>query len=197
VGEAVELASVVTLDALHVVHRPPAIQKTIANRSTAMPLRFSQGLPLRTHLASVVQTREQPQRTRASIALLPLASGSMESDARFGLLALPIYWGLAVAARRRWLERGLLVLRRSCSWARRRRSRSSSRRQRQAQRRSAPAPPARAASRTATRRSGRARSTDRTAGPRRHPRFACAPRLWAALRTTGCRSLLVLRAGWR
>ena len=45
-----------------------------------------------------------------AIVLLPLASGSMESDARFGLLALPIYWGLAVAARRRWLERGLLVL---------------------------------------------------------------------------------------
>jgi hypothetical protein len=45
-----------------------------------------------------------------AIVLLPLASGSMESDARFGLLALPIYWGLAVAARRRWLERGLLAL---------------------------------------------------------------------------------------
>jgi hypothetical protein len=45
-----------------------------------------------------------------TIVLLPLASGSMESDARFGLLALPIYWGLAVVARRRWLERGLLVL---------------------------------------------------------------------------------------
>lgn len=44
------------------------------------------------------------------IVLLPLASGSMESDARFGLLALPIYWGLAVVARRRWLERSLLVL---------------------------------------------------------------------------------------
>jgi len=44
-----------------------------------------------------------------AIVLLPLASGSMESDARFGLLALPIYWGLAVAARRRWVERGLLV----------------------------------------------------------------------------------------
>jgi hypothetical protein len=45
-----------------------------------------------------------------AIVLLPLASGSMESDARFGLLALPIYWGLAVVARRPWLERGLLVL---------------------------------------------------------------------------------------
>jgi hypothetical protein len=45
-----------------------------------------------------------------AIVLLPLASGSMESDARFGLLALPVYWGLAVVARRRWLERSLLVL---------------------------------------------------------------------------------------
>ena len=45
-----------------------------------------------------------------AIVLLPLASGSLESDARFGLLALPMYWGLAVVARRRWLERGLLVL---------------------------------------------------------------------------------------
>jgi hypothetical protein len=45
-----------------------------------------------------------------AIVLLPLASGSMESDARFGLLALPIYWGLAVVARRRWLERSLLAL---------------------------------------------------------------------------------------
>ena len=45
-----------------------------------------------------------------AIVLLPLASGSMESDARFGLLALPIYWGLAVVARRPWLERGLLML---------------------------------------------------------------------------------------
>jgi hypothetical protein len=34
----------------------------------------------------------------------------MESDARFGLLALPIYWGLAVVARPRWLERSLLVV---------------------------------------------------------------------------------------
>jgi Mannosyltransferase (PIG-V) len=45
-----------------------------------------------------------------AIVLLPLGSGLIESDARFGLLALPIYWGLAVVARRRWLERGLLVL---------------------------------------------------------------------------------------
>jgi Mannosyltransferase (PIG-V) len=45
-----------------------------------------------------------------AIVLLPLASGSIESDARFGLLALPVYWGLAMVARRRWLERGLLVL---------------------------------------------------------------------------------------
>jgi hypothetical protein len=45
-----------------------------------------------------------------AVVLLPLTSGSMESDARFGLLALPVYWGLAVLARRPWLERGLLVL---------------------------------------------------------------------------------------
>lgn len=45
-----------------------------------------------------------------AVVLLPLASGSMESDARFGLLALPVYWGLAVLARRRWLERSLLIL---------------------------------------------------------------------------------------
>ena len=45
-----------------------------------------------------------------AIVLLPLASGSIESDARFGLLALPIWWGLAMVARRRWLERVLLVL---------------------------------------------------------------------------------------
>ena len=31
----------------------------------------------------------------ALIVLLPLGSGSFTSDARFGLLALPAYWGLA------------------------------------------------------------------------------------------------------
>jgi len=44
-----------------------------------------------------------------AIVLLPLTSGSVESDARFGLLAVPVYWGLAVLGRRRWVERGLLA----------------------------------------------------------------------------------------
>lgn len=38
------------------------------------------------------------------IVLLPLTTGSFESDARFGLLALPVYWGLALLTRRRWAE---------------------------------------------------------------------------------------------
>lgn len=37
----------------------------------------------------------------ALVVCLPLASGSVESDGRFGLLALPVYWGLASATRRR------------------------------------------------------------------------------------------------
>jgi hypothetical protein len=37
----------------------------------------------------------------ALIVLLPLGSGSFESDARFGLIALPAYWGLAWLARDR------------------------------------------------------------------------------------------------
>ena len=45
----------------------------------------------------------------AAIVLLPFTSGSVASDARFGLLAVPIYWGLAVLGRRRWVERGLLA----------------------------------------------------------------------------------------
>jgi dolichol-phosphate mannosyltransferase len=45
----------------------------------------------------------------ALIVLLPLWSGSFTSDARFGLLALPVYCGLAVAARRRWLDVTLRV----------------------------------------------------------------------------------------
>ncbi|HWB22064.1 MAG TPA: hypothetical protein VG652_04190 [Gaiellaceae bacterium] len=35
----------------------------------------------------------------AGIVLMPLASGSFDSDARFGLLALPVFWGLAVLGR--------------------------------------------------------------------------------------------------
>jgi len=46
----------------------------------------------------------------ALIVLLPLESGSVTSDARFGLLALPVFWGLAVVGRRRWLDRALRVV---------------------------------------------------------------------------------------
>ena len=38
------------------------------------------------------------------MVLLPLASGSFTSDARFGLLALPAFWGLAVLGRRRAVD---------------------------------------------------------------------------------------------
>jgi hypothetical protein len=41
----------------------------------------------------------------ALIVLLPLASGTVTSDARFGLLALPVFWGFAVVGRRRSLDR--------------------------------------------------------------------------------------------
>lgn len=44
----------------------------------------------------------------AAIVLLPLVSGSVTSIARFGLLALPIYAGLAVLGRRAWLHRALV-----------------------------------------------------------------------------------------
>jgi hypothetical protein len=37
----------------------------------------------------------------ALIVILPLGSGSFTSDARFGLLALPAYWGLAWLCRTR------------------------------------------------------------------------------------------------
>jgi hypothetical protein len=40
----------------------------------------------------------------ALMVLLPLESGSFISIARFGLLALPVWWGLAVLARRRSVE---------------------------------------------------------------------------------------------
>jgi hypothetical protein len=46
----------------------------------------------------------------ALIVLLPLWSGDWQSDARFGLLALPVYCGLAYAAQRRWLDGALRVL---------------------------------------------------------------------------------------
>src|SRR5205807_3789541 len=43
----------------------------------------------------------------ALMVLLPLETGSFISVARFGLLALPMFWGLAVATRRRELDWGL------------------------------------------------------------------------------------------
>jgi hypothetical protein len=43
------------------------------------------------------------------LVLLPLASGTLESDARFGLLALPVYWGLAAIVEGRRLGRLALV----------------------------------------------------------------------------------------
>lgn len=46
----------------------------------------------------------------ALIVLLPLWSGDWQSDARFGLLALPVYCGLAYAAQRRWLDGALRVV---------------------------------------------------------------------------------------
>jgi hypothetical protein len=46
----------------------------------------------------------------AAIVVAPLASGTFISDARFGLLALPAYWGLALIARRTALRRGLFVV---------------------------------------------------------------------------------------
>lgn len=38
------------------------------------------------------------------ILLLPVFSGSVMSEGRFGLLALPVYWGLAAVTRWRWAE---------------------------------------------------------------------------------------------
>ncbi|MGB2954145.1 MAG: mannosyltransferase family protein [Gaiellaceae bacterium] len=41
----------------------------------------------------------------ALMLLLPLTSGSFQSEGRFGLLALPVYWGLAAIPGPRWSER--------------------------------------------------------------------------------------------
>ena len=46
----------------------------------------------------------------ALMVLLPLETGSFISVARFGLLALPVFWGLAVLARRPAMDWGLRVL---------------------------------------------------------------------------------------
>ena len=43
----------------------------------------------------------------ALVLVLPLFSGSVMSEGRFGLLALPAYWGLAWLARRRGVELAL------------------------------------------------------------------------------------------
>jgi hypothetical protein len=48
--------------------------------------------------------------TGALIVLLPLESGSLISDARYGLVALPVFWGLAIAGRRTWLDRLVRVV---------------------------------------------------------------------------------------
>jgi hypothetical protein len=40
---------------------------------------------------------------------LPIASGSLTSEARFGLLALPVFWGLAIAGRRRPIDRAITI----------------------------------------------------------------------------------------
>jgi hypothetical protein len=46
----------------------------------------------------------------AAVVLLPLASGTFMSDARFGVLALPAYWGLGLLARRRIVRLPLLIV---------------------------------------------------------------------------------------
>lgn len=46
----------------------------------------------------------------AAIVLLPLASGSFNSDARFGLLALPVFWALALLGRNKRVHRLILTL---------------------------------------------------------------------------------------
>jgi hypothetical protein len=44
------------------------------------------------------------------IVLLPLTSGSVISDSRFGLMARPVYWGLGAVARRPRVLWGLAAL---------------------------------------------------------------------------------------
>ncbi len=46
----------------------------------------------------------------AALILLPLASGTFMSDSRFGVLALPAYWGAGALARRRIVRLPLLVV---------------------------------------------------------------------------------------
>jgi hypothetical protein len=46
----------------------------------------------------------------AALILIPLASGTFLSDARFGVLALPVYWGAAALARSRVVRLPVLVV---------------------------------------------------------------------------------------
>lgn len=46
----------------------------------------------------------------ALIVWLPVASGSFQSDARFGLLALPVFWALGLLGRRPYVHRLILAL---------------------------------------------------------------------------------------
>lgn len=41
---------------------------------------------------------------------MPLASGSFTSDARFGLLAVPVFWALAIIGRRPWANRLIIAV---------------------------------------------------------------------------------------
>jgi hypothetical protein len=45
-----------------------------------------------------------------AMVLLPIGTGTFTSDGRFGLLALPIFWGLAALGRRRWVNRLIIGL---------------------------------------------------------------------------------------
>lgn len=45
----------------------------------------------------------------AAVIVLPLFSGTFESEGRFGLIAFPVYWALAIIARTRRRERAVIV----------------------------------------------------------------------------------------
>jgi len=45
----------------------------------------------------------------AAVVVLPLFSGTFESEGRFGLIAFPLYWALAIFARTRRRERAVIV----------------------------------------------------------------------------------------
>lgn len=45
----------------------------------------------------------------AAVIVLPLFSGTFESEGRFGLIAFPVYWGLAAFASTRRRERGIVA----------------------------------------------------------------------------------------